>query len=408
VEPDAAPPGPGQQRPARARRPRDRKLTIALNASTLFAQRGFNSVRMDDIASATGITARAVYRHYTNKQALLSHIVNISQRRYLSALDPVEASGSASDLEPMLAGLAAASLDSTHFAVLWQRESRHLTTDDLDGLRRRLNAMAGRLATAIAASEPRLSTERAEIRAWAVLAILSSPGHHELALARPDYDHLLVAACRAAVGCEPSTAAESAPPVVGRTGQQLVSRREQLLTAAARAFRRSGFQSVGTDEIGEAAGVAGPAIYRYFDTKAEILVTLVRRYLEWVGHESARALAAARPDDPLDALRRLVAGYTRVAVEAPDLVAVGVTEWLDLPPDDADKLQRIRSDNLAEWSHRLCALRPELGRTEASILVSIATILIDDTVRVGHLHRIPGLAAELERLALAVLLSTSR
>lgn len=41
------------------RRPRDRGLQIALNARELFTAHGYHSVRMDQIAEASGITARA-------------------------------------------------------------------------------------------------------------------------------------------------------------------------------------------------------------------------------------------------------------------------------------------------------------------------------------------------------------
>lgn len=67
-------------------RPRDRRLQIAKNAGELFSARGFHSVRMEDIAEASGITARALYRHYENKQALLAHVVLEDQQRMLETL----------------------------------------------------------------------------------------------------------------------------------------------------------------------------------------------------------------------------------------------------------------------------------------------------------------------------------
>jgi AcrR family transcriptional regulator len=409
----------------RRRRPRDRKATIATNASDLFAQRGFNSVRMEDIAAATGISARALYRHYANKQALLSAIVNSSQARYLAALDDQEPAREGADASALmrhqLGLLAAASLDSTHFAVLWQREARHLAPEDRAGLRERLTDMARLIAARITERAPSLSAERAEIRAWVALAILSSPGHHDLTLPRPRFDEVLVATAYAAIDTAAYAAIDTAAhgasdadpginpdhPTGAAGGTQLGSRREQLLRAAAEAFRRSGFQAVGTSEIGAMAGVAGPALYRYFDAKSDILVALISRHQEWVAHESIRALRSADQERPDEVLRRLVRGYLRVAVEAPDLVAVTVTEWLDLPEKDAERLVRIRNDHDAEWVHWLVKHRTDLERPEALVLVRIAAILIDDTVRIAHLHEFPGLARELEELAMSVLLRSS-
>ena len=59
----------------------------------------------------------------------------------------------------------------------------------------------------------------------------------------------------------------------GTTGPGLTRDRE-ILKAAARLFARRGFHAVGVDEIGEAAGVTGPAIYRHFGSKDEILGAL--------------------------------------------------------------------------------------------------------------------------------------
>jgi AcrR family transcriptional regulator len=388
----------------RRRRPHDRKATIAANASDLFVERGFNSVRMEDIAAATGITARALYRHYANKQALLSAIVNASQHRYLTALEVYDAAETADHMRDQLAQLAAASLDSTHFAVLWQRESRHLAPDDLAGLRERLTGMARLIAARITERNPALSADQAEIRAWGVLAVLSSPGHHNLTLPRPRYDELLVAAAYATIEADPGTVSEHP---TGAGGTHLGSRREQLLRVAAEAFRRTGFQAVATNEIGARAGVAGPALYRYFEAKSDILVALISRYLDWLAQESIRALRSADTDQPDEVLRRLVRGYVRVAVEAPDLVAVTVTEWLDLPATDGERLQRIRNDHDAEWANWLLRHRADLERPEALMLVRIAAILIDDTVRIVHLHQHPVFTGELEELAMSVLLHTA-
>ncbi|GAA4395364.1 TetR/AcrR family transcriptional regulator [Tsukamurella soli] len=398
--------------PGAVRRPRDRRQTIARNAGALFAERGFDSVRMEDIAAASGITARAVYRHFASKQALLSHIIRTSQSRFLDAVDAAGGADRTDGLQARLERLAAASLDSPHFAVLWQREARHLADDDLEDVRARLNGMALELARAIRAAAPELSEVRAEIRAWVALAILSSPGHHDAVIARPAYDRLLVAACRAAIATpvgpsvELRATGDGARRSRGGAGSRLVSRREQLLATAADAFRRNGFQSVGVNEIGAAAGIAGPNVYRYFSAKSDILVALTRRYQEWIAHETFRAVQADGDGSPLQVLRCLVEGYTSVAAECPDLVAVAVTEWSQLPDGEAEQYIRARNDHLAEWAHWVTACRPDAGRAEVALLVRIATILIDDSVRIPHLLRQPGIEDELAGSALNMLART--
>ena len=47
-----------------------------------------------------------------------------------------------------------------------------------------------------------------------------------------------------------------------------------ILDSAKRLFYERGYDGVGVDEIGAASGVTGPAIYRHFTGKEEILATL--------------------------------------------------------------------------------------------------------------------------------------
>src|SRR5687767_14801282 len=67
----------------RSARPRDRKAQLAGLAAELFRARGFHGVGINDIAAAAGITGPALYRHFTDKQAVLSYVV-------LSGIDDME------------------------------------------------------------------------------------------------------------------------------------------------------------------------------------------------------------------------------------------------------------------------------------------------------------------------------
>ena len=390
-----------------AQRPRDRKTVIARHAQALFSERGYNSVPMTEIAQAVGITAGAVYRHYSNKRDLLSDIVNSSQRRFLSALEDL---GSQSVADPGralsdgLVGMAAASLDSEHFAALWQREARHLAPEDQAGMRSRLNEMAGRLRDTIHSARQGLGAVSAEVQAWAVLAIMVSPGHHSETLPRPAFDRFLVSACRAALNSEdPGSDLDEWSRTAPAAGQNVVSRREQILAAAAQAFRRQGYQGVSTDDIGAAAGVAGPALYRHFDAKSDILVALIRRHQEWVAYEATCALQRVPSGEPASVLAALVRSYVRVSLNAPDLLSVTITEWLDLPEREVDALERVRHDNRLAWAHWLSLVRPALSRSDALLLVRTAIILIEDTVRITHLLRAPHIETQLATLALALM-----
>ena len=60
------------------RRPKDRKDQIVEAARQLIVARGYRNVSMADIAEAVGITAGALYRHFSNKAVLLGAVIDQS------------------------------------------------------------------------------------------------------------------------------------------------------------------------------------------------------------------------------------------------------------------------------------------------------------------------------------------
>ena len=57
--------------------------------------------------------------------------------------------------------------------------------------------------------------------------------------------------------------------------RQKSDRRSQLLSAAEQLIAERGFLAVRLEDIGAAAGVSGPAIYRHFPSKEALLVELL-------------------------------------------------------------------------------------------------------------------------------------
>ena len=52
-------------------------------------------------------------------------------------------------------------------------------------------------------------------------------------------------------------------------------RRDEILAAAVKLFHERGYHATGMDDIGAEAGISGPAIYRHFKGKEEILEVLL-------------------------------------------------------------------------------------------------------------------------------------
>ena len=357
---------------------------------------------MDDIAEAAGITARAIYRHYENKQDLLSSVVLGEQSPLIDVIEDVaRSSPDTVVLRDSLARLVEAVLDNRHLSILWQREARHLDDADFKLLRDRTKWLAEEYRRLfVQPARPDLDAAAADLRALAVASITSSPAYFDLAISRSRLVRELVDAAERAILAPAAEDAECLPTSADRRHAH-GSRREQLIASAVRAFRRHGYAGVSIDEIGSEVGVVGPALYRYFDNKADILVAAITRFYEWRALETLRALEEEPRSDKV--IARLIDRYVYLAAEATDLLAVSLTERLFLPAEVRDRFDRVQAENLAEWQRWLVAARPELDAQRAAVLVHVARAVIDDSVRTPRLRHNPAFEPDLASVTHAAL-----
>lgn len=383
------------------RRPKDRKKQILHQAVRLFTERGFHSVRLEEIAEAAGVTARALYRHYENKQALLASAIITAQEEYQSVLGR-DSHSTDQPLRDELPDLIAAAVATRALTVLWQREARYLNDDDRAQVRSRINAIVGGMHAGVRLEMPELNPQQSELRAWAVSSTLTSLGRHSLSLPREELKDLLYQACMAAAQTAPvSDLTPTKAPAPSE--RALFSRHETLLAAGARLFRSKGYPAVSTSEIGKSVGIAGPGLYRSFSSKQAILDTLIRRLDDWSTLEYVRALRAG--GDEAAMLRLLVAGRVRISLDDPDLVSVSITELAHASEEVRDGYLRSQADREAVWTELIGKLVPETNTAQARLLVAAADSFVDDVARTWHLSRYSGVAEEITALALAILTS---
>ena len=113
-----------------------------------------------------------------------------------------------------------------------------------------------------------------------------------------------------------------------RRSRQKSDRRSQLLAAAERLMAERGFLAVRLEDIGAAAGVSGPAIYRHFPTRKR----------SWSSCWSASAPAAGRRlgrchrcPDPAAALNGLIEFHLDFALGEPDPIRIQDRDLAHLP-----------------------------------------------------------------------------
>jgi AcrR family transcriptional regulator len=162
-----------------------------------------------------------------------------------------------------------------------------------------------------------------------------------------------------------------------RRSRRKSDRRLQLLAAAERLFAERGFLAVRLEDIGAAAGVSGPAIYRHFPNKESLLVELL------VG-VSARLLAGAREvrsreTDAAAALDGLIDFHLDFALGEPDLIRIQDRDLAYLPVAAQRQVRRSQRQYVEVWVGVLRELDPELAETDARLMAHAVFGLLNST-----------------------------
>ena len=145
------------------------------------------------------------------------------------------------------------------------------------------------------------------------------------------------------------------------------ARREAILTAAAQLFADSGYAAVGMDDIGAAAGVTGPAIYRHFGAKASVLAAVFDRVIDAVttepdgdlAGEMAAEVTEGGRNDAASSLRQLVFTYSTAVAGRRRLMAVFIREVHHLPAQDRELLVERQRKLVRRWRSLLAQAHPD-------------------------------------------------
>lgn len=154
-------------------------------------------------------------------------------------------------------------------------------------------------------------------------------------------------------------------------------RRLRILNAAAELFHARGYATTSIDAIGERAGVTGPAVYRHFPSKQELLLELLEMAV-------AKALGDPAAEPGSDAAARLETMVRNIVVHAlAERALIGLLYAVHDRGAEADrqKLGRIRSTVVARWSEALREARPELPAAEADTYVQAAMSVVAGIAR---------------------------
>lgn len=158
---------------------------------------------------------------------------------------------------------------------------------------------------------------------------------------------------------------------------QKSDRRTQLLAAAETLIAERGFLAVRLEDIGAAAGVSGPAIYRHFAGKEALLVELL------VG-VSTRLLAGGQAvvdnaPDPQAALDGLIEFHLDFALGEPALIRIQDRDLANLPATAQRQVRRAQRRYVETWVKVLRQADPQLAEDRARLMAHAAFGLLNST-----------------------------
>lgn len=190
--------------------------------------------------------------------------------------------------------------------------------------------------------------------------------------------------------------------------QAKADRRNALLTAASSLFAERGFNGVSLEDLGAAAGVSGPAVYRHFSGKQAVLGAILVEVSENL--LSGGQAVIDRAEDDEDALRGLVRFHVEFALNNPDVIRVQDRDLASLTDADRVAVRSLQRTYVELWVHILSRLHRNADAAHLRIRAHAVFGLINST---PHSGRAPGsgstqlsramVGSILEQLALAAL-----
>ncbi|WP_225754399.1 TetR/AcrR family transcriptional regulator [Actinotalea sp. Marseille-Q4924] len=196
------------------------------------------------------------------------------------------------------------------------------------------------------------------------------------------------------------------PPRTTARSRAKADRRATLLAEAARLFARRGFDGVSMEDLGAAAGISGPAVYRHFANKQAVLAALL------VGasvrlRDGGDAVVTEAADDAA-ALRGLVAFHTAFALAQPDVIRVQDRDLDALAEADRRTVRGLQRAYVEAWVAVLARLDADAPVGELRLRTQAMFGLLNSTPYSAQGQGVRGVSrgrvtALLEAMALAAL-----
>ena len=183
-------------------------------------------------------------------------------------------------------------------------------------------------------------------------------------------------------------------------------RRQAIAEAAIALFQSQGFEATTVEQIARSAGVSAPTVFKYFNSKQEILLEMIReadRHAVLDLHDQISHF-----DDPVDALchlESLLISYSLEVLPAP--------LWRELLPlilsNDREGLPQAYREMNAALQGQIASVLGELqrqGKLRADLDVQLTAFLLNDYSHLQLLRLVSSAEPDREAHARQVRLTT--
>jgi AcrR family transcriptional regulator len=185
----------------RERAKADRRSALLAAAASLFAERGFARVSLEDLGAAVGVSGPAVYRHFENKQAVLGALlVGVSQ----DLVDGGQSvSAGAETFDEALRGLIAFHVDfaisNPDVIVVQDRDLASLASEDALAVRTLQRSYIEEWVRVLGGIHPSVPTTELRVRVRAAFGLINSTPHSARSVSRASVRGLLESMALAAL-----------------------------------------------------------------------------------------------------------------------------------------------------------------------------------------------------------------
>jgi len=400
-------------RPTRAegvrRRPKDRKAQIARASAEAFSTLGYYGVSMETIAKRVGISAAALYRHYSSKYELFRDaVLNLGQQLVDCTAFADEVAGDPQlALRRLVSALIDTAMANRESGGLYRWEGRYLRGDDQASLIGQMRMVHLRIQRPLMAIRPELTSRQRWTLSTSALSVIGSIVDHRAKLPAIQVRALLADLADTVLAAELPEAesnATEAQPVVASVAE--VPKYEALLNESMRLFNLKGYRETSMEDIAAAVGMPASGIYRYFSGKSDILAAAFRRAADRLSEEMLE-IVATTPDRE-EALTSVIDAYVLRSFDRPELDYVYYTERLNMTPGDQKILRNLQRANVESWVELVVSVRPDWTPGQARFAVHAAMSLVIDLGRLMRYDNSAPVRAVVERLVDLTLLGRYR